>query len=1035
MIVNDLLPRLNDIQRHFGYLPLPELTALAAETGASMAAVTSAATFYSGFRTKPAGKHLVRVCIGAACHVKGAEKVHDAFRRELAIAGDDDTSADRLFTVTKVACLGCCMLAVAVQIDDHIFGWVEPATVPDVIRDFLHAKADELAAADSRHATTVPASASAEARVCRCSSCRAAGAEEVWRNLRREAGRHGLPAHVREVSCTGKSYRAPEVTILSAGHCFHYPNVQPDTVARLLQEHFTPQGALAKLRWRAAAVVDAIYTGASACLCQSPTLAPDRGDGLLIATERGGESSPLDLEDYRRSGGFAALDTALDASPEAILAQLDAARLRGRGGAGFPTARKWRLAMETTAPRKTVVCNADEGDPGAFMDRMILESFPFRVLEGILIAARVIAAQAAVIYIREEYSQAVDTLMKAIDLCRRDGRLARLGPDFDIVLFRGAGAFVCGEETALLESLEGRRGIPRRRPPFPTTAGLFGQPTLINNVETFACVPWIIRHGGDAFARHGTTTSAGTKTFALAGKIRRGGLIEVPMGTTIRTIVEDIGGGAENDHQLKAVLIGGPSGGCLPAALFDLPVDYEALTAHGAMMGSGGLVVLDERDCLVDIAAYFLDFTRGESCGKCTLCREGLQRLHAMIANLTRRHDAPLPATSLDDIQALAQHIRQGALCGLGRTAPNMILSAIRYFRREFEAHLQGHCPTGKCRDLGRFEITEKCIGCTKCVQHCAAGAIPFTPFEQHHINQELCVRCGVCRDTCPQHAIITTAQEPEPPPDQPATPPITTAKPVTTTSAPAGAAGASGESAATAPAGANGTAGAPAALETTAEVLAEPPPAEPSAVITLDGKVIPWQANQTILQLAAAHDIAIPTLCHLPGCQENARCLVCSVYDRVLGLFVPACDTLALAGHRYENDTPSVAAFRRRAVELLLDRHDLRCGACAKKDTCLLRFLMRTFRARKTTPNPATTTVVATGRIAFYPERCVLCGRCVALSRQRDAGLCFHHRGGKTQVAPPWGQTWEQATDNLAEELIDICPVGALCQPPPSTT
>ena len=1030
MIVNDLLPRLNAIQRQFGYLPLPELTALARETGAGMAAITSAATFYSGFRTKPAGKHLVRVCVGAACHVKGAEKVYDAFRRELAITGEEDTDDQGRFTVTKVACLGCCMLAVAVQIDDHIFGWVEPATVPDVISAFRQAILEEQTAAHDARSNTPQRHAGnsdggAEARLCRCSSCRAAGAGNVWQNLRREVARHGLPVRVREVSCTGKSFRAPEVTIASNGHVFHYPHDQPDMAPRLLHEHFSPQGALANLRWHALSMLDALYAGQASCPCQTTDREQDQdcakaaavdhakgskggdggtGGGRAIATERGGESSPLDLDDYCRHGGFAALDTALNSSSEAILQQLETARLRGRGGAGFPTARKWRLARETAAPGKVVICNADEGDPGAFMDRMLLESFPFRVLEGILIAARVIGAQAAVIYIREEYTQAIDTLTRAIDRCRDQGLLARLNPDFDIVLFRGAGAFVCGEETALLESLEGRRGIPRRRPPFPTTAGLFGQPTLINNVETFACVPWIVRHGGAAFANLGTATSAGTKTFALAGKVRRGGLIEVPMGTSIRTIVEDIGGGAEDGHQLKAVLIGGPSGGCLPAGHFDLPVDYEALTAHGAMMGSGGLVVLDERDCLVDIAAYFLDFTRGESCGKCTLCREGLRRLHAMVVSLTRRHDTPQPTHVLEDIQALAHHLRQGALCGLGRTAPNMILSAIRYFREEFEAHLLGACPTGKCRELTQFEITEDCIGCTKCAQNCAAGAIPFTPFEQHRINQDLCVRCGVCRDLCPRHAVIAVS------PGRPATAP----PPAETANAP---------EEATAP------------LETADEVLAVPPLAGQDKVIWLDSATVPWQEGQTILQLAAAHGVAIPTLCHLPGCQENARCLVCSVYDQALDLFVPACDTLAVAGHSYENETPRVAAFRRRAVELLLDRHDLRCSACAKKDPCLLRRLMRTFRARKSSPNPPATTVIRTARLAFFPERCVLCGRCVALSRQRGAGLCFHHRGGYTEVAPPWGQSWEQATENLAEELIDICPVGALCHPQPDAT
>ncbi|MDD3954244.1 MAG: NAD(P)H-dependent oxidoreductase subunit E, partial [Lentisphaeria bacterium] len=748
-MIDELLPALIAIQHRHGFLPLPELQKLSAEKGIPMARISAVATFFAWFRMQPRGRYQIKVCVGAACHVKGAERVYDAFRRVLGITGVEDTDSGRLFTVSQVACLGCCMLAVAVQIGEHIYGWVEPADVENVLEEFL---------AEQNHrqkefAGRPDGSATASVRLCRCSSCRASGAEKVWKRLASEISRHQLAVQLKEVSCTGQSYCSPQLTVVDGERYFHYRRVHSEDAPAILKEHFSPQGLLARWRWQAGGIVDALYRGEH-CPCKETGADAFSDRQCRIATEKSAENSPLDLQEYLSHGGFSAFQRALTMPAEEVLDQLEKSGLRGRGGSGFPTALKWRLACQAPGERKVLICNADEGDPGAFMDRMLLESFPYRILEGMLIAARVLKAEMAIIYIREEYVQAVKTLQKALAECRKNKVFAGLGADFTIELFIGAGAFVCGEETALLESIEGRPGIPRARPPFPVESGLRGLPTLINNVETFACIPWILRNGAAAFAALGTAGSAGSKTFALAGKVRRGGLLEVPMGITLGELVYDLGGGAEEGHQVKAVLIGGPSGGCIPERMFSLKVDYEALLEAGAMMGSGGLVVLDERDCMVDIARYFLDFTRHESCGKCTFCREGLQQLWQMLDCLTRKAEGLRGAEILDEIRALALDIRKGSLCGLGKTAPNVVLTALQYFPEEFAAHLQGICPSGKCTELTRFVITDRCIGCTRCAQNCAAGAIAFTPHEKHRIDQELCVRCGVCRDVCPEKAI-----------------------------------------------------------------------------------------------------------------------------------------------------------------------------------------------------------------------------------------------------------------------------------------
>jgi NADH-quinone oxidoreductase subunit F len=434
---------------------------------------------------------------------------------------------------------------------------------------------------------------------------------------------------------------------------------------------------------------------------------------------------------------------------------IEGSGLRGRGGAGFPTGHKWRLVMSQQPATKYVICNGDEGDPGAFMDRMLLESFPFRIIEGLAIAAVAVGAHEGFFYIRREYPLAVERIRAALQELESKGWLGDrlLGKDYALRLSikEGAGAFVCGEETALIASIEGKRGMPRLRPPFPAEAGLWGQPTLINNVETLAMVPWIVRNGPDRFARLGTAQSKGTKVFALAGKVQRGGLIEVEMGTTIREIVETIGGGVPPGRRFKAVQIGGPSGGCVPARLADTPVDYESLRNVGAIMGSGGLVVLDDSDCMVDMARYFLRFTQEQSCGKCTFCRIGTRRMLDILERICAGKGRP---EDLDHLERLAGEVSAGSLCGLGKTAPNPVATTLRYFRDEYEQHLKGRCPAGRCRDLIRYEITTQCIGCTICSQQCPVNAIPFAPYQRHSINQDLCTRCDTCRQVCPHDAV-----------------------------------------------------------------------------------------------------------------------------------------------------------------------------------------------------------------------------------------------------------------------------------------
>ncbi len=754
------IPLLQALQERYGYLPTEAMERICERTEITRADLTGVATFYTQFRLTPAGRDRIRVCVGTACHVKGAERVHDAFREHLAIPEGQDTDADRRFTVEKVACLGCCMLAPAVQIGEAIYGHVGPERVGEVIDDFL-AGAGQASASALPEATGEPAG---EIRISMDTCCVASGARHVARALADAVRRTNAPAVLKPVGCWGKTYLEPIVEVRPVeGDPVTYQQVRPDEAEDIVRRHFPARGLLRRARTAVRAGLERLLTdeawaepAGGALRPHHPSLKQFDERQVRIATEYCGQARPTDLDEYERHDGFVALRRCLEyGEPEWMLSEVRAAGLRGRGGAGYPTADKWLAVRDAPGRDKYVVCNGDEGDPGAFMDRMLLEAQPYRVIEGALLAAYAVGAHTGYVYIRAEYPLAVERMNEAVARCRERNLLGAdilgSGFSFEFRVMEAAGAFVCGEETALLASIEGRRGMPRLRPPYPSRQGLWGYPTLINNIETCSVLPWIFRNGAEAFAAHGTDGSRGTKVFALAGKVVRGGLIEVPMGTTLREIVEDIGGGVAGGGELKAVQVGGPSGGCVPASMADITVDYEALARAGAMMGSGGMVVLDETDCMVDIARYFLEFTQDQSCGKCTPCRVGTRR---MLEVLTRLCEGEGREGDIERLERIAGVVAGSSLCGLGRTAPNPVLSTIEHFRDEYEAHERCRCPAAKCRALIRYEITEDCIGCTRCAQHCPADAIAPRPHERHEIDQDKCVRCGTCRSVCPADAV-----------------------------------------------------------------------------------------------------------------------------------------------------------------------------------------------------------------------------------------------------------------------------------------
>jgi len=590
-----------------------------------------------------------------------------------------------------------------------------------------------------------------EVRVCSGTACRSAGALDVHAQLAAAVDAAGLPDEVAltETGCMGPCARGPVVHVLPDDVL--YTGVRPEDAEEIVREHLAGGRVVDRLLW-----ADGLKAPS-----QIPFFAHQRKNVLANS----GAIDPDRIDAYEAGGGYGALRRALtEMTPEGIVEAVTEAGLRGRGGAGFPTGRKWRFTLDAPGRPKYVVCNADEGDPGAFMDRAILEGDPHAVIEGMAIAARAIGADRGYVYVRAEYPLAISRLRTALARARDRGWLGddvlRTGFNFDIGLRIGAGAFVCGEETALLASIEGRRGAPRPRPPFPAQSGLYGRPTLINNVETFANVRLILRDGPEAYASVGTASSKGTKVFALAGQIVNTGLVEVPIGTTLRDLVFDIGGGVPEGRELKAIQIGGPSGGCLPADLLDVPIDYESLTEHGAIMGSGGVIVLDDTACMVSVARFFLDFTASESCGKCVPCRVGIPTMRDILVRITEGEGEP---EDLDRLRELAELVKSAALCGLGQTAPNPVLSTLRYFEDEYRAHIEDRiCPSGVCEALAPpYAIDpEACRACDACAKVCPTGAAHGTPGKPpYEIDEGLCIRCGACYKACPFDAVTRGAR------------------------------------------------------------------------------------------------------------------------------------------------------------------------------------------------------------------------------------------------------------------------------------
>lgn len=757
-----VIPLLQAIQKQYHYLPEEVLREVCSVTEITPDQIIGVASFYSQFRLKPVGRHMIRVCVGTACHVKGASLIYDAMHRELQLTGDGDTDARGMYTLEKVSCLGCCTLAPVVQIDGVTYGHVAPDQVGGILRNF-----ESLSGKKARKSarTGDGKEIEGEIRIGLGSCCVASGSELIREAVEETVQDNGLRVKLKSVGCVGMCHQVPLMEIVPThGETVLYTHVEPGDVKSIIEKHFNPPSLIKKLSVRALSLIESIQDDSGwegierySSEIREKHISSFLGRQVPLATEFRGAINPLDIQEYESRQGFAALRKCLlELTPKEVVHEIIHSGVRGRGGAGFSSGTKWEMVARQKAAVKYVICNGDEGDPGAFMDRMLLESYPYRVIEGMLIAGFAVGAREGYFYIRAEYPLAVSRIRQAIQLCREAGII---GPNifgssysFDIHLYEGAGAFVCGEETALIASIEGKRGFPHLRPPYPAESGLWNAPTLVNNTETFALISWIIRHGAAAFNRLGTHKGKGTKVFALAGKINRGGLIEVPMGITIREIVEEIGGGIANGKKFKAIQIGGPSGGCIPESLADTPIDFESISELGAMMGSGGLVVLDETDCMVDMARYFLSFTQKESCGKCTFCRIGTRRMLDILDRLCTGKGKP---ADLEELGKLAGWTQKGSLCGLGQTAPNPVLTTLRYFREEYDAHLAGHCPTGKCMDLIKYTINDKCIGCTLCAQKCPTDAIEFRPHEQHEIDLEKCIKCDTCRLVCPVDAVI----------------------------------------------------------------------------------------------------------------------------------------------------------------------------------------------------------------------------------------------------------------------------------------
>ncbi len=585
--------------------------------------------------------------------------------------------------------------------------------------------------------------------VCGDTGCRSSHSEVIEKEIREAIAKAGKEKSIDvvRVGCFGLCEAGPIAIVYPGGKFYAYLKEGDGT--RIAEEDLLGGKTVEELIYKETLTDDVLKSIYETSFYKKQKKIAHKNCGLV---------NPNSIEEYIALDGYRGLEKALTKmTPQEVIDEIKESGLRGRGGGGFPTGLKWQFTHDAQNDIKYVICNADEGDPGAFMDRSILEGDPYAVIEAMTIAAYAIGAHQGYIYIRAEYPSAVALLEKSIERAREHNLMGKniLGTDFsfELELRLGAGAFVCGEEMALIESIEGKRGIPRNKPPFPANEGLWGKPTLINNVETYANVAQIIFRGADWFNKIGTEKSKGTKVFTLGGKIKRTGIIEVPMGTTLREIIYDIGGGIIDDKEFKAVQTGGPSGGCITKDYLDTPIDYDNLTALGSMMGSGGMIVMDEDTCMVDIARFFLEFTVDESCGKCTPCREGTKRMLEILEKITEGNGT---LEDIDRLEELGNIIKVSSLCGLGQSAPNPVLSTLRYFRDEYEAHVVDHtCPAHHCKNLLNYFITDACIGCTRCKRECPVSCIEGEVKKLHVIDQEKCIKCGNCKQVCPKQAIV----------------------------------------------------------------------------------------------------------------------------------------------------------------------------------------------------------------------------------------------------------------------------------------
>ncbi len=770
---SSLIMVLQDIQAELRHIPPEAVDAVADRLGVPRSRVYSAATFYKAFSLTPRGEHQVDVCLGTACHVRGAGRLVGQLSEELGIE-PGGTTADLSVSLDTVHCVGACALGPVVLMDGECHGEMEPRKLSHALKRCRSAErardgngaeaaidttaglvpfAD--AAALEGHRRALEKSRRTDAPVisiCAGSGCRALGAEELidaFEKAIAEAGA-GPELRIQRNGCHGFCERGLICVLRPEG--IFYQNVTPADAREIVASCMEGGTPVERLLYEDPATGHRITYERDI-----PFYARQErrlmGQNALI--------DPLAIDDYIAAGGYEALAKALtELSPEDVIEEVRRAGLRGRGGGGFHAARKWASARAVAADTKYVLCNADEGDPGAFMDCSLLEGNPHSVIEGMILGAFAVAGGNArvkgYIYVRNEYPVAVAHLETALAQARACGLLGEnilgSGFDYDIELSRGGGSFVCGESTALMASIEGKIGEPRAKYVHTATSGLWERPTVLNNVETWANVPLIVRGGAEAFAAVGTETNRGTKIFSLVGKVANTGLVEVPMGLPLREIVSEIGGGIPGGKKFKAVQTGGPSGGCLPEALLDLPVDFDALSEAGSMMGSGGMIVMDEDTCMVDVARYFTAFLAEESCGKCAACRLGLEQMLAILERICEGRGDPedIPA-----LERLFEVLDDSSLCGLGKSAANPVRSTLAHFRSEYEAHIaEGRCPAGVCRELITYEIDDSCTGCVLCVGICPEEAIRGRPKEKHVIDPELCNRCGLCVATCKDDSI-----------------------------------------------------------------------------------------------------------------------------------------------------------------------------------------------------------------------------------------------------------------------------------------